>query len=115
MFAQFNETISTNPDDAAKVVDAFLTNLKTDPSGKSSLQFLSKGLQAEIQNGSSLPVLMGIQNIYASFDVLSSQAGIEPDSMLVNVLLNFDSPIRRSFKVDQRERWYLAYRFNFTK
>jgi hypothetical protein len=60
---------------------------------------LSKGLQTEIQNGSSLPALLGIQNMYASFEILSSQPGISPGSMLINVLLNFDGPIRRTIEL----------------
>ncbi len=81
---------------AAKVVNDFLTALKADPSGKSSLNELSGALQAYIQSGGQLPDLLGIQNTYASFSITNVQPLTGMGQVLVDATLNFVSPIRRS-------------------
>jgi hypothetical protein len=74
LFAQVSDTgISSASSDVAKVVSDFLTALKADPSGQSSMDYLSSTLQADIQKGDLLPNLLGIQNTYSSFGISSSQ------------------------------------------
>ncbi len=98
MVAQISGT-QVSPDTAlaAKVVNDFLTTLKTDPSGKSSLDDLSSALQADLQSGDLLPDLLGIQNTYASFGITHVQPLTGMGQVVVDTTLNFVSPIRRSF------------------
>ena len=88
---------SVDTTEATRVVDHFLTTLKTDPSGKNSLNDLSSALQADLQSGDRLPELMGIQNTYASYGISGAQMMPGAEQVLVDVTFNFVSPIRRSF------------------
>ena len=98
VFAQISGTqVSPNTALAAKVVNDFLTALKADPSGKSSLNELSSALQADIQSGGQLPDLLGIQDTFASFGITKVQPLTGMGQVLVDTTLNFVSPIHRSF------------------
>lgn len=101
-----NSSTSLNPADAASVVEGFLSTMKADPSGKSSLDYLSRPLQADLQSGDLLPDMLGIQNTYASFGLLPTQPVPGTDQVLVSAGLNFVSPIYRSFAlVDENGAW----------
>jgi len=98
LYAQASGTpVSVNTDEAAKVVEDFLTTFKADPTGKSSLHDLSSMLQADIQSGDLLPDLLGIQNNFLSFGISSTQELAGTGQVLVDVGLNFVSPIHRAF------------------
>ena len=86
-----------NTDEAAKVVEDFLTTFKADPTGKSSLHDLSSMLQADIQSGDLLPDLLGIQNNFLSFGISNTQELAGTGQVLVDAGLNFVSPIHRAF------------------
>ena len=97
---------SLNPDDASKVVEGFLSTLKADPSGKSSLDYLSQPLQADLQSGDTVPSLLGVQNMYSSFGLLSTKPIPGTDQVLVSAGLNFVSPAYRSFVlVNENNTW----------
>ena len=101
-----NSSASLNPADAAPVVEGFLSTMKADPSGKSSLDYLSRPLQADLQSGDLLPDMLGIQNTYASFGLLPTQPVPGTGQVLVSAGLNFVSPIYRSFAlVDENGAW----------
>jgi len=63
--------------DASSVTLAFLAALEKDPSGASSLQYLSPRLQAVVKGGHSVTSLVGIQNMYTRYhaDAAISRGG----------------------------------------
>lgn len=98
LFTQVSDTgISSASSDATKVVSNFLTALKADPSGQSSMDYLSSTLQADIQKGDLLPNLLGIQNTYSNFGISSSQLIPGTGHVLVEAGLNYVSPVERAF------------------
>lgn len=68
---------SANLGDRGQVVNDFLLSLIKDPSGNSSLQYLSQSLVAEVQGGRSLLSILGIQSVYESFayEILIENSG----------------------------------------
>jgi hypothetical protein len=94
---------SASPDISAQIVTDFLNSLKKDPSGKSSINDLSESIQLDLQNGDLLPDLVGIQNTYSSFGISSEQPVQGTDLTLVNVTLNYVSPISRSMVVANKD------------
>jgi hypothetical protein len=98
LFAQVSNTgTSSASSEATKVVSDFLTALKADPSGQSSMDYLSSTLQADIQRGDTLPNMLGIQNTYSNFGISSSQLIPGTGQVLVEAGLNYVSPVKRAF------------------
>jgi hypothetical protein len=117
LFAQVSDTgTSLASSEATKVVSDFLTTLQADPSGKSSMDYLSNTLQADIQMGNLLPNLLGIQNTYSSFGISSSQEIPGTGQILVEAGLNYVSPIKRAFVlINENDTWkintFIVYAF----
>jgi hypothetical protein len=89
--------------DPAQLVRDFLASLQDDPSGKSSLPYLSQALQADVQSGHPLATILGIEDMYPSFAVSSVQTNDAGDRATVEVTLNYASPIQRVFILIQEE------------
>jgi hypothetical protein len=85
------------PDDPAQVVSDFLAALQQAPSGMSSLPFLSQSLRADVESGQALTTTLGIEGTYQSFGILSTQIETDGRRALVEVGLNYVSPIQRAF------------------
>ena len=97
---------STNADAPAQVVTDFLNSLKNDPSGKSSLGDLSSSVQADIRGGDLVPTLLGIQNTYSSFGISGTWQTAGTDIVFVDAILNYVSPIRRTFALVKEHNTY---------
>jgi hypothetical protein len=99
-------TPATEPaplNDPAQLVRDFLASLQDDPSGKSSLPYLSQALQADVQSGHPLATILGIEDMYPSFGVSSVQTNDAGDRATVEVTLNYARPIQRVFVLIQEE------------
>jgi Flp pilus assembly protein TadD len=84
--------------DASQVVLAFLGSLEKNPSGSSSIQYLSQQLKAQVQGGRPIPSLLGVQNIYRAYhaDAAVSRGGGR--AATVRVTLTYASgPVQRLF------------------
>jgi len=84
-----------------EVVTQFLNSLIKDPSGKSSLEYLSTFLQEDIAADHALADLMAIQNMYRSFGISNSFLEDNGKRAFVQVGLNYGSPILREFVLIQ--------------
>ncbi len=64
-------------DDPAQAAHEFLISLLKDPSGESSLNYLSRRLVAELQGGRTVYSILGIESAYDSFsyEVIAPDAG----------------------------------------
>jgi hypothetical protein len=117
LFAQVSDTeTSLASSEASKVVSDFLTALQADPSGNSTMDYLSSTLQVDIQKGDLLPNLLGIQNTYSSFGISSSQPVPGTGQILVEAGLNYVSPIKRAFVlINENDTWkintFIVYAF----
>jgi hypothetical protein len=78
----------TGPDPIKTSVD-FLNSLLRDPSGASSLVYLSQRLRTDITNNWVLPTGLGVQPGYNSFIVV--QIGKTDDSVLVQATMTYES------------------------
>lgn len=76
--------------DPARTVQEFLSSLQYDPSGASSVRFLSQNLASSVKAGRPVPGLLGTQNLYHSFDVSESASGAATTAT-ITATLNFGS------------------------
>lgn len=95
-----------------QAIQDFLTALQNDPSGQSSVQYLSKRLQDEVRQGKSVPMLLGIQNTYPSFSTKAieagSGAGNAANTATVRASLDFVNPEDRVFTlINENNSWQI--------
>ncbi len=85
------------PTDPQSVVQSFLTSLQIDTSGQHSLKYLAPDLQSQIQDGTPVAQLLGVQHIYEWFTV--QPASIKPaDAAHTQATLYFsDDGVERFF------------------
>jgi hypothetical protein len=109
LYAQIGQGQSTSgAGDPAQVVSGFLTALQNDPTGQSSLAYLSQDLQAKAQSGEPLSQLFGFEGAYRSFGVSGMHLESGGRYALVEVGLNVVSPIKRAFElVEQYGTWVI--------
>ena len=82
--------------DAANVTLAFLAALEKDPSGKSSLQYLSTRLQGVVESGHSIASIIGVQNMYTHYQAAAAVSRGGGRAATVNVTLTYASgPVMR--------------------
>jgi hypothetical protein len=101
VYAQISQGPSTATSDPAQVVSDFLTALQNDPSGKSSLTYLSQDLQANLPGSNPLPQLLGLAGTFRSFGISGTQIEDGNKYALVEVGLNVVSPLKRAFELVQ--------------
>ena len=101
LYAQISQGQSTGADDPALVVSDFLTALQSDPSGKSSLAYLSQDLQASVQSGNPVSQLLGVESTFRSFGISGKHGEDGSKYALVEVGLNAVSPLKRAFELVQ--------------
>jgi hypothetical protein len=91
--------VATSPasDPPAAFVWEFLDSVKTDSSGSANANYLSPALQAEISSGHPIPELLAVQGQFKSFGVNPSQLLDDGQHALVTAVLNYVSPVLRSF------------------
>lgn len=84
--------------DASTVTLAFLGALEKDPSGASSLQYLSPRLQAVVKSGHSVASIVGIQNMYTRYhaDAAVSRGGGRAATVQATLTVG-SGPIQRLF------------------
>jgi hypothetical protein len=82
-----------------QVVKDFLATRQIEPSGASSLDFLSRSLQAVIESGQTLTDVLGLDIPYKSFGIAGSQVEDGGQRALVEANLNAVSPIARAFEL----------------
>jgi hypothetical protein len=93
----------------AKVVSQFLTAIKQESSGQQSLIFLSQAMQADVESRNLLLDVVGIQEVYPSFDVKPAEISPDGQHAMVEAILNFADPIQRNFALIQENG---AWRIN---
>jgi hypothetical protein len=103
LYAQISQGQATGAGDPAQVVSDFLTALQNDPSGKSSLAYLSQDLQTSVQSGNSVSQLLGIETTFRSFGVSATHLEDGGKYALVEVGLNVVSPLKRAFELAQQD------------
>jgi hypothetical protein len=97
--------ISGDPD---QVVSDFLTALQQDPSGKSSLVYLSQSLGAYVESGHSLTETLVVESMYRSFGIGAIYYDRGGMLATVETALNYASPIERSFVlVNESGAWHI--------
>jgi hypothetical protein len=84
--------------DASNVTLAFLGALEKNPSGASSLQYLSPRLQAIVQSGHSVASIVGIQNMYTRYhaDAAISRGGGRAATVQATLTIG-SGPVQRLF------------------
>jgi hypothetical protein len=81
---------------AANVTLAFLAALEKDPSGTSSLQYLSTRLKGVVQSGHSVASIVGIQNMYSHYQAEAAVSRGGGRAATVNITLTYASgPVMR--------------------
>ncbi|MFN2183203.1 MAG: hypothetical protein ACK2UU_04400 [Anaerolineae bacterium] len=99
LYAQISQGQSGSLGDPAQVVSGFLTALQSDPSGQSSLAYLSQDLQAKVQSGEPVSQLLGVESAFRSFGVSGTHVENGSKYALVEVGLNVVSPLKRAFEL----------------
>ncbi len=94
---------------AQDTVSGFLNWLGKDPTGKNSVVYLAANLRAKVQKGQTVSMLLGIQNVYPSFQVTGVEPGEDENTALVRATLNFTPPVQRVFLLAQTDGvWRIA-------
>jgi hypothetical protein len=101
VYAQISQGQSSGAGDPAQVVSDFLTALQNDPSGKSSLMYLSQDLQTKVQNDNPLLQFLGLEGAFRSFGISGTQIADGGEYALVEAGLNVVSPLKRAFELVQ--------------
>jgi hypothetical protein len=95
--------------DAATVTLAFLGALQKDPSGASSLPYLSTRLQAIVKSGHTIASLIGMQTMYTLYhaDAAISRGGGRAATVLTTLTYG-SGPIQRLFTlVPEAGAWHI--------
>ncbi|MGB5052297.1 MAG: hypothetical protein WBO46_25330 [Caldilineaceae bacterium] len=92
---------AASPTGAASVVDAFLAALQADPSGQTSLGYLSSDLQAEVAGGKPVAALVGVQNLIPTYSLAEVKEGSPEGQAVVAATLNYTSPYGLHFYLTQ--------------
>lgn len=82
---------------AMQVVEKFVSLYSADPTGNSSLKYLSRNLQSQVQRGTPVPLLMGVQNPIPSFNLDPVVPNPNPDTIVIRVRLNYATRIEKIF------------------
>lgn len=82
---------------AMQVVEKFVSLYSTDPTGNSSVKYLSRNLQSQVQKGTPVPLLLGVQNPIPSFNLDPVEPNPNPDTIVIRVRLNFATRIEKIF------------------
>jgi hypothetical protein len=107
IFANAASTADVQPD-AAATVNAFLAALQADPSGTSSLIYLSSELQAEVAAGRPVPAIVGVQNAIPAFTTSLMDDGQATGQAVVEATLNYSSLYELSFSLIQENgEWHI--------
>ncbi|MGE5263769.1 MAG: hypothetical protein ACM3S0_10325 [Acidobacteriota bacterium] len=80
---------------ATQVVEKFLSSYSIDPTGNSSVKYLSRNLQSQVQRGTPVPLLLGVQNPIPSFNLDPVEPNPNPDTIVIRVRLNFATRIEK--------------------
>ena len=94
-------TSAPNQAEAMAVVDAFLAALQGDPSGQTSLDYLSSDLQAEVSGGKPVAALVGVQNLIPAYSLSQTDGGGAGSETVVVATLDYSSPYRLAFYLIQ--------------
>jgi hypothetical protein len=89
--------------DPDQVVNDFLNSLQQDPTGQSSLDYLSQSQRAFTESGHPLTETFGLEGIYRSFAVGTTYFEEQGELATVQATLNYVSPIERSFVLVQEQ------------
>jgi hypothetical protein len=82
---------------AMQVVEKFVSSYSTDPTGNSSVKYLSRNLQSQVQKGTPVPLLVGVQNPIPSFNLDPVEPNPNPDTIVIRVRLNYATRIEKIF------------------
>lgn len=100
IYAEATTTTQANAD-ASATVNAFLTALQADPSGTTSLIYLSSALQAEVAAGRTVQSIVGVQNAIPTFTTTVTDDGQATGQAVVAATLNYSSLYDLSFSLIQ--------------
>jgi hypothetical protein len=95
------------PDSPSAVVEAFLREFQAGPNKtRSPEDYLSSGLRAQIRPDNPLNLIMGIQNMYDSFQILGEDGAA--GTMRVRFALGYNTPHEWSFAlIDEGDVWHI--------
>ncbi len=85
------EGTPTGATDPKAAVDGFLTSLQTQPDGSASRQYLSSLLQLRLDSGKTIAAIVGIQNMYQSFQTEAPVVNDAGTGATVRATLNYAS------------------------
>jgi hypothetical protein len=77
--------------DPKAAVDGFLTSLQSQPDGSASRQYLSSLLQLRLDSGKTIAAIVGIQNMYQSFQTEAPVVNDAGTGATVRATLNYAS------------------------
>jgi hypothetical protein len=77
--------------DPKAAVDGFLSSLQTQPDGSASRQYLSSLLQLRLDSGKTIAAIVGIQNMYQSFQTEAPVMNDAGTGATVRATLNYAS------------------------
>jgi hypothetical protein len=88
--------------DPKAAVDGFLTSLQSQPDGSASRQYLSSLLQLRLDSGKTIAAIIGIQNMYQSFQTEAPVVNDAGTGATVRATLNYASgPEVRIFSLNK--------------
>ncbi|MBI4787188.1 MAG: hypothetical protein HY782_09100 [Chloroflexi bacterium] len=90
-------TLATEAVLAEETIKKFISALSIDPSGSTSVKYLSRAQQAQAQSGTPVPLLAGIRLPVPSFNVAMMEPATNPNQITFRVTLNYASPVDRLF------------------
>lgn len=100
---------AASPTGAVSVVDAFLAALQADPSGQTSLGYLSSHLQGEVAGGKPVATLVGVQNLIPAYSLAEVNEGSPEGQAVVAATLSYASPYGLHFYLTQEKgTWQIS-------
>ena len=88
-------TLATEAGLAEDAIKKFISALAIDPSGNTAMKYLSRGLQAQAQSGTPIPLLAGIRYPVPSFNLSVMEPATDPTRINFRVTLNYPNPVDR--------------------
>lgn len=99
---------SASPAAAEQVLKDFLNSLAADPSGITSVRYLSRRLRLMVESGTPVPVLLKLHKTLPSFSVSAIDANTDPDDASFMVKLNYAPPVERVITLlVEDETWHV--------
>ncbi len=80
---------------AEQVLKDFLNSLAADPSGITSVRYLSRRLRLVVESGTPVPALLKLHKTLPSFSLSPVDANTDPDDASFMVTLNYAPPVER--------------------